>query len=113
MSVQKMMDFENARKFSLNCLTISLTIEFEISRNEFARLGSSPELEIYLPIMGIQAEECKILIDEQGLLKAEFQNGVTQIIQPPSYLQIGNYTFQVYEITSSNEAFGRANAFKI
>jgi len=97
------------RKFSLNCMTISLIIEFEISRNEFARVGSSPELEIYLPIMGIQTEECKIFIDEQGLLKAEFHSGVTQIIEPPSYLQIGNYTFQVFEITISTNTFDYLN----
>jgi hypothetical protein len=64
MNVPEVINFENARKFYLNSLTISLTIEFEIARNQFARVGSSPELEICLPILGIQPEECKIIIDE-------------------------------------------------
>ncbi|MCW1912995.1 trypsin-like peptidase domain-containing protein [Luteolibacter sp. GHJ8] len=87
-----------ATSFTLSCDELRLFIEFALRRGEFGRIGSSPEMEISLPLMGLAEEECAISLDEAGVLWL-IREGKEQPVElePPAYFRAGPYRFLVRE----------------
>lgn len=84
--------------YTLSCDELRLSVEFALGRGEFGRIGSSPEMEISLPLVGFSEEECRICLDEVGVLW--LVRGVREIpirIDPPSYFRAGPYKFLIRE----------------
>jgi hypothetical protein len=54
--------------YTLSCDELRLFVEFSLNSGEFGRIGSSPEMEISLPLVGLAEEECGIYLDEAGVL---------------------------------------------
>lgn len=93
-----MPSFPEATSYTLTCDELRLFVEFALGRGEFGRIGSSPEMEISLPLMGLAEEECCISMDEAGILWL-IREGREQPVQlePPSYFWAGPYRFLVRE----------------
>ena len=80
-------------------------IEISLRPGEFARIGSSPAVEIPLPMVGIREEECRLLLDDEGLLWITPSGAVDPVnIEPPSSFQAGPYHFSIAEVVSSETA---------
>ena len=87
---------DEKRRLSLSCEALRLLIEFSLRRGEFARLGSSPAVEITLPMVGIREEECRLFIDDDGLLWMTAPGADEPVsIEPPSSFQAGPYHFAI------------------
>lgn len=102
--------------YTLQCDEIKLSVQFALGRGEFGRIGSSPEMEISLPLVGLSNEECRILRDESDFLwltRTDGQPGVR--IDPPCYFSAGPYRFlfreenQIYNGGSRRRTLGPNN----
>jgi S1-C subfamily serine protease len=89
---------DRKRRFALNCDALRLMIEFSLRPGEFARIGSSSAVEITLPMVGIRDEECRLFMDDGGLLwMAPAGEGDPVSIEPPASFQAGPYYFAITE----------------
>ena len=85
-------------RLALNCEALRLKIEFSLGPGEFARIGSSPDMEIPLPMVGIREEECRLLVDDTGLLWIFSADATDPLhITPPATLHAGPYQFTIAE----------------
>ena len=55
---------------TLFCAKLNLEIEFKLSKGSFARIGSSEEMEIVVPILGVDAQAVRLDRDVSGNLIA-------------------------------------------
>jgi S1-C subfamily serine protease/Tfp pilus assembly protein PilF len=84
--------------YTLSCDELRLFVEFTLSRGEFGRIGSSPETEISLPLMGLAEEECGIYLDDAGALWLIREGREPPVqLDPPSYFRAGPYRFLIRE----------------
>lgn len=87
-----------ANCYTLSCDELRLSIEFAMSRGEFGRIGSSQEMEISLPLVGLSEEECRIYLDEAGILWLLREGRDLPVrLDPPSYFRTGPYKFLIRE----------------
>lgn len=85
--------------YLLTCDELRLSVEFSLSPGVFGRVGSSPDIEISLPLVGLADEECRIGMDEYGLLWLTRAVDDTPIrIDPPAYFHAGPYRFLMREM---------------
>ncbi len=84
--------------YTLSCDELRLFVEFTLNRGEFGRIGSAPDMEISLPLLGLAEKECELSLDEGGVLWL-VREGEEQSVQldPPSYFRAGPYRFLVRE----------------
>jgi S1-C subfamily serine protease len=84
--------------YTLSCEELRLSVEFALGRGEFGRIGSSPEVEISLPLVGFSEVECRISLDEGGMLWLIREDRELPVrIDPPSYFHAGPYRFLIRE----------------
>jgi S1-C subfamily serine protease len=84
--------------YTLSCDELRLVVEFALNHGEFGRIGSSPYMEISLPLVGLAEMECKLSLDESGVLWL-VREGEQQAVplDPPCYFRAGPYRFLVKE----------------
>lgn len=84
--------------YTLSCEELRLFVEFTLNRGEFGRIGSSPDMEISLPLVGLAEKECELSLDEGGVLWLVREGGEQSVqLDPPSYFRAGPYRFLVRE----------------
>lgn len=89
--------------YSLSCDELRLCVEFSLSPGVYGRIGSSPDMELSLPLVGLADEECRIDMDESGLLWLTRAADETPIrLDPPAYFHAGPYRFLMREMPPSD-----------
>lgn len=97
-----MSDQTHKVSYSLSCDELRLFVEFSLRPGVFGRIGSAPEMEISLPLLGLAAEECRLSMDEAGLVWFKRAGEESPIrIDPPSYFRLGPYRFLIREVIPS------------
>ena len=85
-------------QLALNCEALNLVVEFGLRRGEFARIGSSPGMEITLPMVGIREEEFRLLRDDEGAFwLTPSGNESPELMELPAGFQAGPYFFSLTE----------------
>lgn len=98
-----MSGFTHTISYILTCDELRLSVEFSLSPNVFGRIGSSPDMEISLPLVGLADEECRLSMDDSNLIWLSRSGETTPIrIDPPSYFHAGPYRFLIREVDSSH-----------
>ncbi|WP_411827790.1 trypsin-like peptidase domain-containing protein [Luteolibacter sp. AS25] len=97
-----MSGFAHKISYILTCDDLRLSVEFSLSPNVFGRIGSSPDMEISLPLVGLADEECRLSMDKSNLIWLIRSGETTPIrIDAPSYFHAGPYRFLLREVSSS------------
>lgn len=83
----------------LSCNEPGLDVEFSMRPGEFARVGAGDDMEISLPLAGLQEEEGRILMDDAGRLWMAGPDGDDpgEIVPPAAFLA-GPYHFTIREV---------------
>jgi hypothetical protein len=87
-------DSDEKWRLTLHCTALDLTVEFFLKPGEFGRIGSSPEMEIALPIEGLKPEECRFSRDDDGVLWFA-PGGSGEPVKSPDRFQAGPWQFTV------------------
>ncbi len=100
--------------YTLGCDELRLSVEFTLGCGEFGRIGSSPEMEISLPLVGFEEEECRISLDGAGMLWLIREGRELPVrIDPPSYFHAGPYRFLIREKVEEPVSTPRITNFEL
>lgn len=84
--------------YTISCEELRLSIQFTMNCGEFGRIGSSADMEISLPLVGLSEEECRLHLDETGELWLLRGGEVHPVrIDTPAYFRCGPYRFLIRE----------------